>query len=230
MSDICGVFLYIFFFKQKTAYEMRISDWSSDVCSSDLERMRLGQARLFVEEGASADLGRFQRTLKENDAAQPIARGVDQQGGVMLRLCGPKAIEIMLQMAELGIEIIAFAAERHHHALCFTTCQKLAIGPRAIFLHRHVSRFCISRALDNCLVIARISPGLAVRFVGALDRNIVHRMRSESGLALFCGLSETRHMSTSHLPPSRCLALSHHSISFHFPCRRPIGARHCCWT
>src|SRR3546814_6272967 len=27
---------YVFFFKQKTAYEMRISDWSSDVCSSDL--------------------------------------------------------------------------------------------------------------------------------------------------------------------------------------------------
>src|SRR3546814_6504339 len=34
----------IFFFKQKTAYEMRISDWSSDVCSSDLQprRQRLG--------------------------------------------------------------------------------------------------------------------------------------------------------------------------------------------
>src|SRR3546814_335336 len=30
-------FLYFFFFKQKTAYEMRISDWSSDVCSSDLQ-------------------------------------------------------------------------------------------------------------------------------------------------------------------------------------------------
>src|SRR3546814_6664939 len=28
----------VFFFKQKTAYEMRISDWSSDVCSSDLPR------------------------------------------------------------------------------------------------------------------------------------------------------------------------------------------------
>src|SRR3546814_4937294 len=28
--------LLVFFFKQKTAYEMRISDWSSDVCSSDL--------------------------------------------------------------------------------------------------------------------------------------------------------------------------------------------------
>src|SRR3546814_2597634 len=31
MISVC-----IFFFKQKTAYEMRISDWSSDVCSSDL--------------------------------------------------------------------------------------------------------------------------------------------------------------------------------------------------
>src|SRR3546814_4285230 len=28
--------MFIFFFKQKTAYEMRISDWSSDVCSADL--------------------------------------------------------------------------------------------------------------------------------------------------------------------------------------------------
>src|SRR3546814_2052793 len=29
---------FVFFFKQKTAYELRISDWSSDVCSSDLGR------------------------------------------------------------------------------------------------------------------------------------------------------------------------------------------------
>src|SRR3546814_1075112 len=32
----CYYFHLFFFFKQKTAYEMRISDWSSDVCSSDL--------------------------------------------------------------------------------------------------------------------------------------------------------------------------------------------------
>src|SRR3546814_9284055 len=31
---------YVFFFKQKTAYEMRISDWSSDVCSSDLRMLQ----------------------------------------------------------------------------------------------------------------------------------------------------------------------------------------------
>src|SRR3546814_16899706 len=36
--DVDSMFVYcvFFFFKQKTAYEMRISDWSSDVCSSDL--------------------------------------------------------------------------------------------------------------------------------------------------------------------------------------------------
>src|SRR3546814_16590604 len=38
----CRVF---FFFKQKTAYEMRISDWSSDVCSSDLAALQLSQRR-----------------------------------------------------------------------------------------------------------------------------------------------------------------------------------------
>src|SRR3546814_9155167 len=33
------MFCVFFFFKQKTAYEMRISDWSSDVCSSDLAEL-----------------------------------------------------------------------------------------------------------------------------------------------------------------------------------------------
>src|SRR3546814_7874567 len=34
---VCWCCVVFFFFKQKTAYEMRISDWSSDVCSSDLK-------------------------------------------------------------------------------------------------------------------------------------------------------------------------------------------------
>src|SRR3546814_4464106 len=37
-------YVFIFFFKQKTAYEMRISDWSSDVCSSDLIVMEGAQS------------------------------------------------------------------------------------------------------------------------------------------------------------------------------------------
>src|SRR6059058_6508374 len=37
--------VFVFFFKQKTAYEMSLRDWSSDVCSSDLPGRRLGRAR-----------------------------------------------------------------------------------------------------------------------------------------------------------------------------------------
>src|SRR3546814_5434837 len=37
------ILFYFFFFKQKTAYEMRISDWSSDVCSSDLPAVPLAR-------------------------------------------------------------------------------------------------------------------------------------------------------------------------------------------
>src|SRR3546814_6757193 len=40
--------LFFFFFKQKTAYEMRISDWSSDVCSSDLRLTQRLDARIRV--------------------------------------------------------------------------------------------------------------------------------------------------------------------------------------
>src|SRR3546814_5329486 len=53
---ICGYDVYIFcFFKQKTAYEMRISDWSSDVCSSDLARSgRHARGALAVLRGGEA--------------------------------------------------------------------------------------------------------------------------------------------------------------------------------
>src|SRR3546814_1816146 len=54
LSSICrfpSAFFMFFFFKQKTADEMRISDWSSDVCSSDLPAIagRIGSARFFNE-------------------------------------------------------------------------------------------------------------------------------------------------------------------------------------
>src|SRR3546814_5133672 len=41
--------VFFFFFKQKTAYELRISDWTSDVCSSDLKR-----GRIIVPKGTAA--------------------------------------------------------------------------------------------------------------------------------------------------------------------------------
>src|SRR3546814_1685207 len=52
--------MFCFFFKQKTAYEMRISDWSSDVCSSDLltEAIPAGETISFYRQGAFLDLCR----------------------------------------------------------------------------------------------------------------------------------------------------------------------------
>src|SRR3546814_1512167 len=53
--------MYFFFFKQKTAYEMRISDWSSDVCSSDLVIMfnrTTGESGTWSVTGENLDGGR----------------------------------------------------------------------------------------------------------------------------------------------------------------------------
>src|SRR3546814_7125698 len=67
-----------FFFKQKTAYEMRISDWSSDVCSSDLNAERpwdsAGVAWL------SQTLGKPRRA-----AAQQLPDGRERHGGIASR-------------------------------------------------------------------------------------------------------------------------------------------------
>src|SRR3546814_1092795 len=58
-SLVSDVFVFsFFFFKQKTAYEMRISDWSSDVCSSDLHVELARHALAVIEdflEGVGAE-------------------------------------------------------------------------------------------------------------------------------------------------------------------------------
>src|SRR3546814_17808821 len=53
------LFYFFFFFKQKTAYEMRISDWSSDVCSSDL--VECPDAALHPQATALRPAGRARR-------------------------------------------------------------------------------------------------------------------------------------------------------------------------
>src|SRR3546814_8999019 len=59
---------YFFFFKQKTAYEMRISDWSSDVCSSDLARSA----------GSSGNCCR--QTTEDRQSDQDAQSGPSSQG------------------------------------------------------------------------------------------------------------------------------------------------------
>src|SRR3546814_18105597 len=99
--------LFLFFFKQKTAYEMRISDWSSDVCSSDLAlRTRkidvlilpseLALDRLHIVSHALglldqllrlADL-RLQRLQHSQRQALEVARLIDQRSCLVLEQIG----------------------------------------------------------------------------------------------------------------------------------------------
>src|SRR3546814_5394250 len=72
MSDVI-VTVCFFFFKQKTAYEMRISDWSSDVCSSDL---------LVRDAGSAEELDGVGRDLHRGVAR--VALGDRGEGGQLL--------------------------------------------------------------------------------------------------------------------------------------------------
>src|SRR3546814_1291662 len=77
MLWVCVCIVFFFFFKQKTAYEMRISDWSSDVCSSDLREGRDEFATGFAGEQVGGHL-RFEIARLDDvhiDAApRPFAR------------------------------------------------------------------------------------------------------------------------------------------------------------
>src|SRR3546814_1192080 len=78
---ICYICVFVsclfFFFKQKTAYEMRISDWSSDMCSSDLEHIA------FIEEAALAP---DPQIAAERHAAHPLGHCVGRDQPILLRV------------------------------------------------------------------------------------------------------------------------------------------------
>src|SRR3546814_4691746 len=73
--------VFVFFFKQKTAYEVRISDWSSDVCSSDLANRRCN-GKLGSGRGRGGDrageAGVDEGIVVAEQPAEPLARRVDR--------------------------------------------------------------------------------------------------------------------------------------------------------
>src|SRR3546814_3272944 len=76
------------FFKQKTAYEMRISDWSSDVCSSDLDPGQAGFLKTQIGQEFSTVLSRhgddFRLDGGRNDyRPRPFLRGLVKNAGAM---------------------------------------------------------------------------------------------------------------------------------------------------
>src|SRR3546814_7354361 len=77
-EDIC---IYCFFCKQKTAYEMRISDWSSDVCSSDLMTHK-GQAFELAFKHRQLDIG--PKVYRACGSLQQTTSRLYRQAGIKL--------------------------------------------------------------------------------------------------------------------------------------------------
>src|SRR3546814_5859557 len=76
------MFVYLFFFfKQKTAYEMRISDWSSDVCSSDLKMSTTPLSHL---EHIKSD-SRFLRGTIEQGLSDPVTGAISDDDNKLLK-------------------------------------------------------------------------------------------------------------------------------------------------
>src|SRR3546814_4778122 len=106
--------MFFFFFKQKTAYEMRISDWSSDVCSSDLA--------VFVE---TREIGDGIATLQQFDdfIEQAGGRNLPQQRRQRANRRGRVLVDPKFQLAG--------DADRTQHAYRIFAIAQLRIANHA---------------------------------------------------------------------------------------------------
>src|SRR3546814_4206328 len=105
-------YLFFFFFKQKTAHEMRMSDWSSDVCSSDLiagsqtRRFTAGNSQQREHAGSCTSGANARDTLLYEDAIvaiklDDVGDGTDrdqikQFSQIRLRACGERTVGAQL--------------------------------------------------------------------------------------------------------------------------------------
>src|SRR3546814_6294906 len=84
-TEFCIACIFFFLFKQKTAYEMRISDWSSDVCSSDLRDPRPRYERAAQPAHRVRAQHRAIAEADEDDAIEIGERGPSQIGRASCR-------------------------------------------------------------------------------------------------------------------------------------------------
>src|SRR3546814_7658307 len=97
--------LAIFFFKQNTSYEMRISDWSSDVCSSDLHLLPLPGPCLADQQAGD------NRRMPPEHGAETVARGELLEGEGLDRI-GPLAIRHRSEARRVGKECVSTCRSR----------------------------------------------------------------------------------------------------------------------
>src|SRR3546814_11804165 len=122
--------MIVFFSKPKTAYEMRISDWSSDVCSSDLNAaLREGERVLDVACGT----GVVTRLASEQVGATGAVSGLDVNPGMLAvaRAATPVGMSIEWHEAnaeatplpDASFDVVLRSEERRVGEECVSTCR-----------------------------------------------------------------------------------------------------------
>src|SRR3546814_1928388 len=91
----------VFFFKQKTAYEMRISDWSSDVCSSDLGEYVPPTPNTYRNKAKNAQ--EAHEAIRPTDVTRlpkDVAAHLDNDGRRLYELIWKRAVASAMKSAE----------------------------------------------------------------------------------------------------------------------------------
>src|SRR3546814_4155992 len=94
LTSATTVVHFFFFFKQKTAYEMRISDWSSDVCSSDLLAHDFGGD---LENGLGPLIQRLEQPVGRIEALRQIGLGLFVSTVARIRTAYPRVVAAVHQ-------------------------------------------------------------------------------------------------------------------------------------
>src|SRR3546814_2305856 len=159
------VYSDFFFFKHKTAYEMRISDWSSDVCSSDLSRIakaKLGIGRaLLAQQREDGDIHARDEVLKH----RPARRRLEIFDDMRLDTGIADQAQGVARCAAIGIVIADDVHDRPHAT---SGSGKVAPSLRPT-----------SRSLVPSAALSRLAIGRAVQTAIRLERKIKRLKRSQ---------------------------------------------------
>src|SRR3546814_13500184 len=104
----CLFLVFVFFFKQKTAYEMRISDWSSDVCSSDLASVKIasGMPKVTATTIGVSALGRMWRASRRPKPA-PSPRAASTYSFSLIEIGRASCRERVCQYVSISVVAVS---------------------------------------------------------------------------------------------------------------------------